>query len=109
MAQQGRIVGIGGIFFKSANQQQMKEWYAKHLERHDAHQIGVYEVIRESAGREVITEHPAVAVSNGPASTRERRTASWLPILSEQHAREIAPAETPAGRSPTIANSRILG
>ena len=31
MSQQGRIVGIGGIFFKSANQQQMKEWYAKHL------------------------------------------------------------------------------
>ena len=31
MRQQGRILGIGGIFFKSANQQQMKEWYAKHL------------------------------------------------------------------------------
>jgi hypothetical protein len=29
--QQGRILGIGGIFFKSANQQQMQEWYAKHL------------------------------------------------------------------------------
>ena len=31
MSQQGRILGIGGIFFKSANQQQMQEWYAKHL------------------------------------------------------------------------------
>jgi catechol 2,3-dioxygenase-like lactoylglutathione lyase family enzyme len=31
MSQQGRILGIGGIFFKSANQQQMKEWYTKHL------------------------------------------------------------------------------
>jgi len=31
MSQQGRILGIGGIFFKSANQQQMKEWYAQHL------------------------------------------------------------------------------
>jgi catechol 2,3-dioxygenase-like lactoylglutathione lyase family enzyme len=31
MSQQGRILGIGGIFFKSANQQQMKEWYAKNL------------------------------------------------------------------------------
>jgi hypothetical protein len=30
MSQQSRIVGIG-IFFKSANQQQTKEWYAKHL------------------------------------------------------------------------------
>ena len=31
MSQQGRILGIGGIFFKSANQQQMREWYAQHL------------------------------------------------------------------------------
>src|ERR1044071_6243776 len=31
MSQKGRILGIGGIFFKSANQQQMKEWYAKQL------------------------------------------------------------------------------
>jgi catechol 2,3-dioxygenase-like lactoylglutathione lyase family enzyme len=31
MSQQGRIIGIGGIFFKSANQQQLKEWYAKNL------------------------------------------------------------------------------
>src|SRR5215212_8773268 len=31
MSQQGRILGIGGIFFKSANQQQMQEWYAKYL------------------------------------------------------------------------------
>jgi catechol 2,3-dioxygenase-like lactoylglutathione lyase family enzyme len=31
MSQPGRILGIGGIFFKSANQQQMKDWYGKHL------------------------------------------------------------------------------
>jgi catechol 2,3-dioxygenase-like lactoylglutathione lyase family enzyme len=31
MSQQGRILGIGGIFFKSPNQDQMREWYAKHL------------------------------------------------------------------------------
>ena len=31
MSQRGRILGIGGIFFKSANQQEMKEWYATHL------------------------------------------------------------------------------
>ena len=31
MSQHGRILGIGGIFFKSANKQQMQEWYAKHL------------------------------------------------------------------------------
>ena len=31
MSQKGRIVGVGGIFFKSANVQQMKDWYAKHF------------------------------------------------------------------------------
>jgi catechol 2,3-dioxygenase-like lactoylglutathione lyase family enzyme len=31
MSQPGRILGIGGIFFKSANPPQMKEWYAKNL------------------------------------------------------------------------------
>src|ERR1700745_3419723 len=29
--QRGRILGIGGIFFKSANHDQMRECYAKHL------------------------------------------------------------------------------
>jgi catechol 2,3-dioxygenase-like lactoylglutathione lyase family enzyme len=27
----GRVIGIGGVFFKSANRDQMREWYAKHL------------------------------------------------------------------------------
>ena len=27
----GRILGIGGVFFKSANRDQMREWYGKHL------------------------------------------------------------------------------
>lgn len=27
----GRILGIGGIFFKSANRDQTREWYSKHL------------------------------------------------------------------------------
>jgi catechol 2,3-dioxygenase-like lactoylglutathione lyase family enzyme len=31
MEQRGRIIGIGGIFFKSANRDQMREWYSKHL------------------------------------------------------------------------------
>ena len=31
MSQQGRVIGIGGIFFKSANQKQMKAWYAQNL------------------------------------------------------------------------------
>src|SRR5581483_1734725 len=29
--QLGRILGIGGVFFKSANRDQMREWYSKHL------------------------------------------------------------------------------
>lgn len=29
--QRGRILGIGGIFFKSADRTQMREWYSKHL------------------------------------------------------------------------------
>jgi len=29
--QRGRILGIGGVFFKSANRDQTREWYAKHL------------------------------------------------------------------------------
>jgi catechol 2,3-dioxygenase-like lactoylglutathione lyase family enzyme len=31
MEQRGRILGIGGIFFKSANRDQMREWYSRHL------------------------------------------------------------------------------
>lgn len=31
MSQKGRILGIGGIFFKSANPKQLKKWYTKHL------------------------------------------------------------------------------
>lgn len=30
-APRGRILGIGGIFFKSANRDQMREWYSTHL------------------------------------------------------------------------------
>jgi catechol 2,3-dioxygenase-like lactoylglutathione lyase family enzyme len=29
--QRGRILGIGGVFFKSANRNQSREWYATHL------------------------------------------------------------------------------
>jgi predicted enzyme related to lactoylglutathione lyase len=29
--QRGRILGIGGVFFKSANRDQMREWYSKNL------------------------------------------------------------------------------
>lgn len=30
-APRGRVVGIGGIFFKSAHRDQMRDWYSKHL------------------------------------------------------------------------------
>lgn len=29
--QRGRILGIGGVFFKSANRDRMREWYSRHL------------------------------------------------------------------------------
>jgi len=29
--QRGRILGIGGVFFKSANRNQMRDWYSQHL------------------------------------------------------------------------------
>jgi catechol 2,3-dioxygenase-like lactoylglutathione lyase family enzyme len=29
--QRGRIIGIGGVFFKSANPVPMRDWYSKHL------------------------------------------------------------------------------
>jgi catechol 2,3-dioxygenase-like lactoylglutathione lyase family enzyme len=29
--QRGRIIGIGGVFFKSANRDQTREWYSTHL------------------------------------------------------------------------------
>ena len=29
--QRGRVIGIGGIFLKSANRDQMRAWYSKHL------------------------------------------------------------------------------
>ncbi len=29
--QKGRILGIGGVFFKSANRRQLRDWYATHL------------------------------------------------------------------------------
>ena len=28
--QRGRVLGIGGVFFKSANRDQVREWYSKH-------------------------------------------------------------------------------
>ncbi|MGC4053438.1 MAG: hypothetical protein QM757_29405 [Paludibaculum sp.] len=31
MSTRGRILGIGGIFFKSANKEQMRKWYGDHL------------------------------------------------------------------------------
>ena len=29
--QRGRILGIGGVFFRSANRDQTREWYSQHL------------------------------------------------------------------------------
>jgi catechol 2,3-dioxygenase-like lactoylglutathione lyase family enzyme len=29
--QRGRVIGIGGVFFKAADRDQMRQWYAEHL------------------------------------------------------------------------------
>ena len=31
MSSKGRILGIGGIFFKSANREELRKWYGEHL------------------------------------------------------------------------------
>ena len=31
MSPKGQILGIGGVFFKSANRDQMRQWYGEHL------------------------------------------------------------------------------
>jgi catechol 2,3-dioxygenase-like lactoylglutathione lyase family enzyme len=66
MEQRGRILGIGGVFFKSANRDQMRAWYSKHLgladkgegvmlpwrERDDPHKehVTVWTIFPASAG-----------------------------------------------------------
>ncbi len=31
MEQRGRMLGIGGVFFKSADRDQMREWYSRSI------------------------------------------------------------------------------
>jgi len=62
----GRILGIGGVFFKSANRDQMREWYSKHLGLADKGQ-GVMLPWREHDGTQ--KEHVTVWTIF-PASTK---------------------------------------
>jgi len=41
--QRGRILGIGGVFFRSANRDQTRDWYAKHLGIADKGQGAVFQ------------------------------------------------------------------
>jgi catechol 2,3-dioxygenase-like lactoylglutathione lyase family enzyme len=66
MEQRGRILGIGGVFFKSANRDQMREWYSKHLGLADKGQ-GVMLPWREHDGTQ--KEHVTVWTIF-PASTK---------------------------------------
>jgi catechol 2,3-dioxygenase-like lactoylglutathione lyase family enzyme len=56
-SERGRILGIGGIFFKSANQKEIREWYGKHLGLADKGE-GVMLPWREKANPE--NEHVTV-------------------------------------------------
>jgi catechol-2,3-dioxygenase len=48
-----RVTGIGGIFFKSENPEELYQWYEKHLGiQREAHGQGASFELRDSAGNE---------------------------------------------------------
>jgi catechol 2,3-dioxygenase-like lactoylglutathione lyase family enzyme len=54
--QRGRILGIGGIFFKSANHEQLQAWYAEHLGLGDSgHGVMLPWREKENPDREQVT------------------------------------------------------
>ena len=67
MSQQGRTLGIGGIFFKSANKQQMQEWYARHLGLADS---GHGDVILPWRGKDNPESEQMTVWSIFPANTK---------------------------------------
>jgi hypothetical protein len=101
MSQQGRILGIGGIFFKSANKQQLQEWYAKHLGLADSGH-GVMLPWREKENPE---SEQMTVWSIFPGNTRyfepSRKTAS----TSTPSAKTKATAASPGYTTPTATKS----
>jgi len=81
MEQRGRILGIGGVFFKSANRDQMREWYSKHLGLDDKGE-GVMLPWREHDDPQkehftVWTVFPPPLTISIPATHRSWLTTSW--------------------------------
>jgi len=76
MEQRGRILGIGGVFFKSANRDQMREWYSKHLGLADKRQ-GVMLPWREhdDAQKEHVTQFGLFFLP--PLTIFQPRNRSW--------------------------------
>jgi uncharacterized protein (DUF433 family) len=111
-SERGRTLGIGGIFFKSANQQQLREWYGKHFGladkgggRHDA-------MAGERQPREGACDRPVVVV---PANTEyfEPSQAAFMVnyIVDDldallERCREKASRSIPTVKTKTMAGSR---
>ena len=53
-----RVTGIGGMFFKSKNPSQIKDWYAKHL-GFDANEYGVSFAWKDEDGKDCTTQWSA--------------------------------------------------
>ena len=62
-----RVTGIGGIFFKSENAQQLYEWYEKHLgiNREPHGQAELHEQRCERVGQDVAEHNPTIAGRDG--------------------------------------------
>ena len=76
MSQRGRILGIGGIFFKSANPEQMQHWYAKHLGLADSgHGVMLPWRERDNPEREQVT---VWSIFQGSTTYFEPSSASFM-------------------------------
>jgi hypothetical protein len=76
MEQRGRILGIGGVFFKSANRDQMREWYSKHLGLADKG-AGANTKIRRRNTLPFGVYFPTPLTISNPATHRSWSTTSW--------------------------------
>jgi hypothetical protein len=80
MEQRGRILGIGGVFFKSANRDPMREWYSKHLGLADkGHGVMLPWREHDDPQKEHVTVWTVFSTSTDyiPAPHRSWSTTSW--------------------------------
>jgi hypothetical protein len=89
MEQRGRILGIGGVFFKSANRDQMREWYSKHLGLADKGQ-GAMLPWRELPSKEMHIDNLVLAVRGATAALSPR--AGLFLLYGKRTSREASPS-----------------